>query len=49
MPDSPGEAHVVINLPDTAEMVVISSDDEGHPEEEDNPEEDQDIDEAVVE
>jgi len=28
---------------------VVSSEDEGHPEEEDDPVEDQDIDEAVVE
>jgi len=40
---------VVIDLLDTPEIVVVSSGDEGHLEEEDDPEEDQDIDEAVVE
>ena len=49
MPDSLGEAHVVIDLPDTPEIVLVSSEDEGHQEEEDDPEEDQDIDEVVVE
>ena len=48
MPDSPGEAHVVIDLPDTPEIVVASSEDEGH-QEEDDPEEDQHINEAGVE
>jgi len=28
MPDSPGEAHVVVDLPDTPEIMVLSSDDE---------------------
>jgi len=55
MPDSLGEAHVVVDLPDTPEIVVVSFEDdamegfEGHLEEEDDPEEDQDINEAVVE
>ena len=49
MPDSPGEAHVVIDLPYTSEIVLVSSENEGHQEEEDDPEEDQDIDEAGVE
>jgi len=40
---------VVIDLPDTPEIVMVSSEDEGHWEEKDDPEEDQDIDEAVVE
>ena len=44
MPDSPKEAHVVIDLPDTPDVVVISSGDEGH-----QGEEDQDIDEVGVE
>jgi len=55
MPNSPGEAHVVVDLSDTREILVVSSEDEamegfeGHTEEEDDPEEDQDIDEAVME
>jgi len=54
MPDSPGEAHVVIELPDTPDLVVISSGDEGHQGEEDDlekddPEQDQDIEEVGVE
>ena len=49
MSDSPAEVHVVIDLRDTPEIVVVSSEDEGHPKEEDDPEDDQDIDEAVVE
>jgi len=49
MPDSPKEAQVVIDLPDTPEIVVISSKDEGHQDEEDDPEEDQDIHKAVIE
>ena len=44
MPDSPGEVHAVVDLPDTPEIVVVSSKDEGHSEEED-----QDIEEVVVE
>ena len=48
MPDSLGEAHVVVDLHDTREIVVVSSEDEGHQEEEDDPEENQDIDEAVA-
>jgi len=45
----------VVALPKTLEIAVVSSEDtamegfEGHLEEEDNPEEDQDIDEAMVE
>jgi len=39
MPDSPGEAHVAIDLPDTPEMVVVSYEDKGHPEEEEDSEE----------
>ena len=49
MPDSPGEAHMVIDLPDTLDLVVISSGDEGHQGEGDDLEEDQDIDEVGVE
>jgi len=49
MPDSLGEAHVVRDLPNTPEIVVVSFEDEGHPKEEDDSEEDQDIDEVVVE
>ena len=30
MPDSLGEAYVVIDLPDTTEIVMVSSEDEGH-------------------
>jgi len=48
MPDSPGEAHMVIDVPDTPEKVLVSSEDKGHPEEEDDPEEDQGIDEEVL-
>ena len=33
MLDSPGEAHVMINLSNTPEIVVIGSENEGHPEE----------------
>ena len=40
MPESPGEAHEVINIPDTPDLVVISSS-EDHQEEEDDPKEDQ--------
>jgi len=40
MSDSPGEAHVVIDLPDIPEIVMVSSEDECHPEKEDDPEED---------
>ena len=46
MLDSPREAHVVVNLLDTPEIVEVSSEDEamegfeGHLEEEDDPEED---------
>ena len=49
MSDSPGKAHVVIDLPDRPEIVVVSFEDEGHKEEDDDPKEDQDIDEGVVE
>jgi len=55
MPNGPGEAHVVVVLPDTLEIVAVSSEDEamedfeGHLEEQDNLEEDEDIDEAVTE
>jgi len=55
MPDNPGEAYVVVDLPGTPEIVVVSSKDEviedfeGHLEKEGDPEEDQDIDKAVVE
>jgi len=45
MSDSPGEAHVVIDVPDTPDTVVISSEDESHQ----GPEEDQDINKAVIE
>jgi len=48
MPDSPGKAYVVIDIPDTPDLVVISSSsgEEDHPGEEfdlegDNPEEEQ--------
>ena len=37
MPDNPGEAHMVIDLPDTPEIMVVSSEDKGHLEEEDDP------------
>jgi len=53
MPDGPGEAHVILDLPDTLEVMVVSSDDEpmegleGHLEEEDDLEERQEIDEVV--
>jgi len=46
MSDSPGEAHVVVDLSDIPKIMVVSSDDEpmegfeGHLEEEDDPEED---------
>ena len=40
---------MVIDLSDTPNLVVISSGDEGHQGEEDDPEEDQDIDEVRVE
>jgi len=40
---------VVINLLDTPEIVVVSSEDEGQLEDEDDPKEDHDIDEVVVE
>jgi len=40
---------VVIDLPDTLEVVVISSEEYRHQEEEDDPEEDQEIDEVMVE
>ena len=46
---------MVVDLPDIPEIVVVSyeveamEDFEGHLEEEDDPKEDQDIDEAVVE
>ena len=49
MPGSPGEAHLVIDLSNTLEIVVVSSKDEGYQEEKDDPEEDQDIDEVVME
>jgi len=50
MPDSPGEAYLVIDLPDTLAIMVVSYEDEGHQEEEeDDPEEDQDIEEVVIE
>jgi len=55
MPNSPGEVHVVVDLPNTLEIVVVSFEDEAmegfeaHLEEEEDPEEDQDIDKAVME
>jgi len=49
MPDNPGEAHVVIDLPETPDLVVISSGDEGHQDEKDDPEEDHDSDEVGIE
>ena len=55
MPDSPREAYVVVDLPYTPEIMVASFKDEAmedfesHLEKKDDPEEDQDIDEAVVE
>ena len=55
MHDSPGEAHVVVDLPDALEIVIVSSDDEpmegfkGHLAEEDDTKEDQEINEVVVE
>jgi len=49
MPDSSGKANMVINIPDTSDLVVISSGDEGHQGEKDDPEEDQGIGEVGVE
>ena len=55
MLDSPGEAHVVVDLSDIPEFVVVSSNDEpiedfeGHLEEEDDLDEDQEIDKVVEE
>jgi len=55
MLDSLGEAHVVVDLLDTSEIMVVSFDDEpmegfeGYLEKEDDPKEDQDIDELVEE
>jgi len=56
MPDSPGEAYMVLDIPDTPNLVVISSSsrDEDHQGEEDDleeddPEEDQDSDEMGIE
>ena len=55
MSHSPAEAHVVVDLPNTPEIVVFSSEDvaiegfEGRLEEEDDLEEDRNIDEEVVE
>ena len=52
MPDSHGDAHMVVDLPDTPEIVVLSSNDElmegveDHLEDEDDPEEDQEIEEV---
>ena len=46
MPDNAGKAHVVVDLPDTLEIVIVSSEDEatedfkGHLEGEGDPEED---------
>ena len=33
MLDSPGEVHMMVDLPDTPKIVVVSSEDEGHLEE----------------
>ena len=55
MPVSLGEAHVVVDLLDAPEIVVLSPNDkpmeglDDHLEEEDNPDEDQEIDEIVKE
>ena len=55
MPDSLGEAYVVVDLPDTSKVAIVTYDDEpmedfeGHLEEEDDLEEDQEIDEVVEE
>ena len=49
MPDSSGEAHLVIDIPNTADIAVISAGDEGHQGEEDDQEEDQGIGEVGVE
>jgi len=51
MPDSLGEADVVVDLPDTLEFVVVSSDNEPMDgfEDKDDPEEDQEINEIVEE
>ena len=49
MPDSPREAYVGIDIPDTLEIVVVSFEDKGYQEEEDDPDEDQGIDEVGVE
>ena len=40
IPNSLGEVHVVVDLPEIPEIVVVSSEDEGHPEDEDDLEED---------
>ena len=40
---------MVVDLPDTPEIVVIGPRDEDHQDEEDDPEEDQDIDEVGLE
>ena len=49
MPESPREAHMVVDLPDTPKIVVLSSDNEPMEgfEDEDDLEEDQKIDEIV--
>jgi len=55
MPDTPEEVHVVVDLSDTPEIVVLSPDDapieglEDHLEEVDDPEEDQEVDKVVGE
>jgi len=55
MPNSPGEAYVMVDLLDMPEIMVASSDDEpmedfeGHLEDKDDPEEEQKVDEVVVE
>ena len=49
MPASPGEAHVVIDLPDTPKMMGVNSERGGHPGEKDGIEEDQDIHEGARE
>ena len=53
MTDSPGEVHMVVDLPDTLKIMVLSPDDEsiegleGHLEDEDDREEDHEINEVV--
>ena len=51
IPDNPRKAHVLVDIPNTPVIVVVSSDDEpmGGFDSEDGPKEDQEIDEKVEE